>query len=75
MRDHQRPCFCAFTEDNSIYWVIPISSKVDKFEEVYNDKIKRYGKCDTIDFCHILGHKKAVLIQNMIPRNRRICYE
>lgn len=67
MRDYQRPCFCAFTEDNSIYWVIPISSKVDKFEEVYNDKIKRYGKCDTIDFCHILGHKKAVLIQNMIP--------
>lgn len=67
MQEHKRPCFCAFTEDGKIFWLIPISSKVDKFEKVYADKIHRYGKCDTIDFCHILGRKKAVLIQNMCP--------
>ena len=67
MQEHKRPCFYAFTEDNSIFWLIPISSKVDKFEKVYQEKIKRYGKCDTIDFCYILGRKKAVLIQNMCP--------
>ena len=65
--EHNRPYFCAFTEDNRIFWLVPISSKVDKFEHIYNTKIKRYGKCDTIDFCHILGRKKAVLIQNMCP--------
>jgi len=65
--EHNRPYFCAFTDGNDIYWLIPISSKVDKFERIYNDKIKRYGKCDTIDFCHVLGRKKAVLIQNMCP--------
>ena len=66
-RPHNRPCFCAFTENNIVYWLIPISSKVDKFEKIYRAKSERFGKCDTIDFCNILGHKKAVLIQNMIP--------
>lgn len=65
--EHNRPYFCAFTEDSHIFWLVPISSKVDKFERIYNDKVKRYGKCDTIDFCHILGRKKAALIQNMCP--------
>ena len=65
--EHNRPYFCAFTEDSRIFWLVPISSKVDKFERIYNNKVSRYGKCDTIDFCHILGRKKAVLIQNMCP--------
>lgn len=65
--EHNRPYFCAFTENNRIFWLVPISSKVDKFESIYATKIKRYGKCDTIDFCHILGRKKAALIQNMCP--------
>lgn len=64
--NHNRPCFCAFA-DNGAFWLIPISSRVDKFERIYNQKIARYGKCDTIDFCEILGHRKAVLLQNMCP--------
>lgn len=67
MQEHKRPCFYAFTEDGQIFWLVPISSKVDKFEKVYQEKVKRYGKCDTIDFCYILGRKKAALIQNMCP--------
>ena len=67
MTDIHRPYFCAFTEDDRVYWLVPISSKVDKFESIYNAKIKRYDKCDTIDFCHVLGRKKAALIQNMCP--------
>lgn len=66
-QQHKRPCFYAFTSDNHIFWLVPISSKVDKFERIYDTKIKRYGKCDTIDFCSVLGRKKAVLIQNMFP--------
>lgn len=65
--EHNRPYFCVFTEDSRIFWLVPISSKVDKFERIYNNKVERYGKCDTIDLCHILGRKKAVLIQNMCP--------
>lgn len=64
---HHRPCYCAFTEDGIVFWLIPISSKVQKFERIYNEKKSRCKRCDTIDFCEILGHKKAVLIQNMCP--------
>lgn len=35
--------------------------------QYYNSKLKKYGKCDTIVFGHILGHEKAFLIQNMCP--------
>ena len=47
--------------------MIPFSSKVEKFENIYNKKVKKYGKCDTIVFGEVLGHRKAFLIQNMCP--------
>lgn len=64
--ERNRPYFCAFKE-KELYWLIPISSKLVKFERVYQSKIDKYGKCDTIDFCDVLGHRKALLIQNMCP--------
>ena len=64
--ERNRPCFCAFKE-NDLYWLIPISSQIKKFEKVYSNKIERFGKCDTITFADLLGTKKAFLIQNMCP--------
>lgn len=65
---HDRPCFYAFQgSSQGLYWMIPFSSKVDKFKAVYQTKINRYGRCDTIDFGFILGREKAFLIQNMCP--------
>jgi len=65
---HDRPCFYAFRDNRTgLYWMIPFSSKVDKFKTIYQKKIKRYGKCDTLLFGDVLGHEKAFLIQNMCP--------
>lgn len=50
-----------------LYWMIPFSSQVDKFQKIYNTKIDKYGKCDTILFGEVLGYEKAFLIQNMCP--------
>ncbi len=47
--------------------MIPISSKVEKYERVYQKAIDRYGFCDGISFGYILGDKKAFLVQNMLP--------
>jgi len=65
---HDRPCFYAF-EDNTtgIYWMIPFSSQTGKFRPIYNKKIQKYHRCDTILFGKVLGHEKAFLIQNMCP--------
>lgn len=65
---HDRPCFYAIYDDStSLYWLIPFSSKISKFKDIYQKKINRYGKCDTIAFGSVLGHEKAFLIQNMCP--------
>ena len=73
---HGRPCFYAFpdiTEPN-IYWCIPISSRIEKYERIAEDKIAKQiekgyknPKCNTIRFGEVLGQKRAFLIQNMFP--------
>lgn len=66
--EHNRPAFMAIKGiSKDIYWVVPISSKVDKFTRIYQNKVQKYGKCDTIDFAYVLGQKRAFLIQNMFP--------
>lgn len=65
---HDRPCFYTFQDNKTgLYWMIPFSSRVNKFFAIYNKKMQKYGKCDTIVFGNVLGHKKAFLIQNMCP--------
>lgn len=65
---HDRPCFFAFKDSQTgLFWMIPISSRIEKFQKIYSNKIKKYGKCDTIVFGEVLGYKKAFLIQNMCP--------
>lgn len=65
---HDRPCFYSFIDAaTQIYWMIPFSSKVDKYRKIYNNKLAKSGRCDTILFGEVLGHEKAFLIQNMCP--------
>lgn len=65
---HDRPCFYTFQDASTgLYWMIPFSSRVDKFMEIHNQKMQKYGKCDTIVFGNVLGRRKAFLIQNMCP--------
>lgn len=67
-QEHNRPCFFAFQDFNTLlYWIVPISSKTKKYEKLYSDKLARNGYCDTLVFGEVLGRKKAFLIQNMCP--------
>ena len=47
--------------------MIPLTSKVSKFRKIYQKKMARNGRCDTIVFGDVLGREKAFLIQNMCP--------
>lgn len=54
---HDRPCFYAFKDTaTGIYWMIPFSSQVAKFKKIYDNKMRRYKKCDTIVFGEVLGY-------------------
>lgn len=66
---HNRPCFFAFsdTKVSGIYWIVPISSKYEKYKRIEQDKVRKYGRCNTIRFGTVLGRNTAFLIQNMCP--------
>jgi len=65
---HDRACFFAFADGSGkIFWMIPFSSNVGKYRPIYDKKMSKYGKCDTIAFGNVLGYQKAFLIQNMCP--------
>ena len=66
---HNRPCFFAFPDAKNpdIYWIVPISSKYEKYKRIEQSKIEKYGWCNTIRFGAVLGREAAFLIQNMCP--------
>jgi hypothetical protein len=69
---HNRPCFFAFPDkkNGDIYWLVPVSTKHEKYQTVFDSKVEKYGKCNTIRFGDVLGIKNAFLIQNMFPVTR-----
>lgn len=73
---HNRPCFYAFSDkkEPNIFWCVPVSSQVEKFEKIVQNKISKQTakgcktpKCNTIRFGEVLGQRRAFLIQNMFP--------
>jgi hypothetical protein len=65
---HGRPCFYSFQDmETGLFWMVPISSKVAKYHQIYEQKMHRYHKCLNIYFANVLGYERAFLIQNMFP--------
>ena len=63
---HARPTYFTI-KDKDILWFIPLSSKVEKYEKIVDNKMKRYGRCDTILIREVLGKDAAILLQNAFP--------
>lgn len=63
---HSRPTYFVIKNDN-ILWFIPLSSKVDKYEKIIENKIKKYGRCKTILVRKIASKKTVILLQNAFP--------
>ena len=64
-------CSLPDTRVPEIYWIVPISSKYEKYKRIEQDKIKKYGRCNTIRFGTVLGRNTAFLIQNMCPATEK----
>lgn len=54
-------------EKNSLLWMIPLSSRVDKFKVIHDKHVKKYGRCLTIVLGEFDGKNAAFLLQNMFP--------
>ncbi len=64
--EKKRPTYFTI-KDKDILWFIPLSSKVDKYRKILDNKMKKYGRCDTILIREILGKDSVVLLQNAFP--------
>ena len=64
-----RPHFFFINDPNDpdVFWAIPQSTQVQKYREIINNKIAKYGICDTIVIGRFGGRENAFLIQNMFP--------
>ncbi len=54
-------------KERDIFWAVPISSKVEKYQAIVKQKIARFGRCDTITIATFCGRPCAYLIQNAFP--------
>jgi len=69
-KKQNRPHYYCFEDSNynGIYWMIPLSSRIDKYKKIVS---KRTSKGRTCDIIHIVklddSHESAFLIQDMFP--------
>lgn len=63
-----RPTFyCMRDEKTSLLWLVPLSSRVEKFQTIHDKQIEKYGNCLTIVMGEYDGKQAAFLLQNMFP--------
>lgn len=72
MKNHEngssRPTyFCVKKEDSTLLWFVPMSSKIEKYRVLMEDKIKKNGVCDTIIIGKYKGKECVFLVQNIFP--------
>ena len=74
MQNHEkgkkRPTYFTI-KDGDILWFIPISSKVEKYQMIINNKIEKYGFCNTIIIRKIADEDAAILLQNAFPTSEK----
>lgn len=64
----KRPHYFAFLDDKTgLYWLVPCSSKVEKFERLIQKKQEQHKPTDTIKIVKVFGRKTVLLFQDMFP--------
>lgn len=67
-KEANRPHYYCFKEKNGLYWMIPLSSRVDKYKKIINKKIANGKPCDILHILKLDNDKESVfLIQDMFP--------
>ena len=76
---NKRPCYYCFKSKtyDDIIWFIPVSTKIEKYQKIYNYKIQKQIKLgkkpsiDTIVFGNVANTYSVFLIQNMFPATKK----
>lgn len=64
-----RPTFLCLrdTGNEGLLWMVPMSTRVEKFQAICDKQRAKYGKCLTIVIGEFDGRNAAFLLQNMFP--------
>jgi len=63
-----RPHYMAFFDtETSLYWLVPCSSKVEKYEKIIEQKQSNRKPTDSIKVVKIQDRKSVLLFQDMFP--------
>ena len=63
-----RPHYMAFLDTaTSLYWLVPCSSKIEKYENIVEQKQKNNKPTDSIKIIKIQDKKTVLLFQDMFP--------
>lgn len=64
----KRPHYFAFKDNRTgLYWLVPCSSKIEKFERLIQKKQEQHKPTDTIQIVKIFDRKTVLLFQDMFP--------
>ncbi|MCL1882585.1 MAG: hypothetical protein FWF81_02375 [Defluviitaleaceae bacterium] len=63
-----RPTYYAINDiSTGLLWMIPMSTKFDKYKAIHDKQIQKYGRCLTIVLGEFADKQAAFLLQNMFP--------
>ena len=68
-----RPHYYAIedSKNKDIFWMIPISSKVEKYKKIIAAKIKRNGKCSTLVIGTFAGEENPITVHKKLDKELR----
>ncbi|PBD10369.1 hypothetical protein B0S84_2897 [Caldicellulosiruptor bescii] len=67
-KEENRPnYYCFESENDEIYWMIPVSSKIEKYKKIVEHYESHGRKCIKVFIIEIAGREIALLIQDMFP--------
>lgn len=68
-KDQNRPHYYCFKDEaDGLYWIIPMSSRVEKYKAVIAHKKEMHKPCDLLYVCKLSNDKEnAFLVQDMFP--------
>ncbi len=74
---HRRPCFYSIQDikNNDIYWMIPVSSQIEKYKEILSNKLEKYKVYDGLEFGFLQGREAVFLLQNICPVTEKYVVE
>lgn len=68
-KEANRPHYYCFKDEGTgLYWMIPLSSRIEKYKKIMNKKITSGKPCDILHIIKLDNDKESVfLIQDMFP--------